>query len=75
MKKKQTERSVQSKDKYLKPEVEVFCLGQNLNLLKQSFSMEAGFNDWNGDDTLLDNDLDDSSQGSDFTNGGLLGNN
>ncbi len=66
--------NIMKKEEYTAPKGELIRLGRMLNLMNQSFSMEASFDDWSGGD-LLDNDLDDSSEGSDFTNGGLLGNN
>ncbi len=62
------------KEEYKVPRAELFQLSTTLSFLGQSFSLDGGVEDWDGG-TLLDNEFDDSPEGSDFQGGGLLGNN
>ncbi len=56
---------------YEPPKGSIFYLGNNLSLLKQSFSMNANGEDWNNGE-LLENSLDDDLLGEDWDYGGGL---
>ncbi len=56
---------------YKPPQVELFFLGEGLNLMKH-FSSTGGVDDWNNGNSL-ENDLDDAILEEDWIYGGGLG--